>query len=108
MIAQLLYHLLYHKFTVIGSSEFGSKQIQVSSEFDYKHTDHSKTKTWHTHMVVAIELPFDILRPEHNGKHFEDSIFKCIFFHQNHCISIKIWRTFVLRVKLTINQYLFG
>ena len=35
------------------------------------------------------------LRPSHNGRHFPDDIFKCIFLNENIQISIKIWLKFV-------------
>ena len=35
------------------------------------------------------------LRPRHNGRHFADSIFKCIFFNENVLIAIKISLKFV-------------
>ena len=38
---------------------------------------------------------FNTLRPRHNGRHFADDIFKCIFFNENVRISIKISIKFV-------------
>ena len=35
------------------------------------------------------------LRPRHNGRHFEDDIFKCIFLNENVWIPIKISLKFV-------------
>ena len=33
---------------------------------------------------------FKTLRPRQDGRHFADSIFKCIFFNENCCILIKL------------------
>ena len=37
------------------------------------------------------------LRPRHNGRHFADDIFKCIFLNENAWIPIKISLKFVLK-----------
>ena len=39
--------------------------------------------------------PFDTLRPEQNGRHFADDIFRCIFVNEKFCILIKISLKFV-------------
>ena len=41
------------------------------------------------------EPHLNTLRPRHNGRHFADDIFKCIFFNENVRISIKISLKFV-------------
>ena len=42
-----------------------------------------------------INITFNILRTRHNGCHFPDVIFKCIFLNENVWISIKISLKFV-------------
>ena len=43
------------------------------------------------------------LRPRHNGRHFADDIFKCIFLNENAWISLKISLKFVPRVQINNN-----
>ena len=48
--------------------------------------------------IDAQKQPWDninTLSPRQNGRHFADDIFKCIFFNENICISIKISLKFV-------------
>ena len=40
------------------------------------------------------------LRPKHNGRHFTDDIFKCIFLNENMSIAIKISLKFVPKVPI--------
>ena len=40
------------------------------------------------------------LRPRHNGRHFADDIFKCIFLNENIWISLKISLKFVPEVRI--------
>ena len=40
------------------------------------------------------------LRPRQSGRHFADAIFKCIFFNENICISLKISLKFVPKVSI--------
>ena len=42
-------------------------------------------------------LYVNTLRPRHNGRHFEDSIFKCIFLNEIILILIKISLKFILK-----------
>ena len=46
------------------------------------------TQTWSNRF-------FNTLRPRHNGCHFTDAIFKCIFLNENFWIPIKISLKFV-------------
>ena len=49
-------------------------------------------------MGDVVTLPcstFNISRPRHNGSHFPDDIFKCIFVNENISISINISLKFV-------------
>ena len=39
--------------------------------------------------------PVNTLRPEQNGQHFADNIFKCVFLKWNNCILIRISLKFV-------------
>ena len=49
--------------------------------------------------LIKIECHMDTeintLRPRQNGRHFADSIFKCIFLNENVSIAIKISLKFV-------------
>ena len=48
------------------------------------------------HLVtLTCTYLFNTLRPRQNGHHFADDIFKCLFFHENVWISIKISMQFV-------------
>ena len=42
------------------------------------------------HIVLMVLKCVNTLRPRHNGRHFADAIFKCIFLNENICIPIKI------------------
>ena len=44
---------------------------------------------------VCVLTLFNTLRPRHNGCHFADDIFKCIFLNENVWIPIKISLKFV-------------
>ena len=44
---------------------------------------------------MPLILVFNTLRPKHNGRHFADDIFKCIFLNENVWIPIKISVKFV-------------
>ena len=46
-------------------------------------------------VVVRYKLILPILRWRHNGRHFPDDIFNCIFLNENVWISIKIALKFV-------------
>ena len=46
-----------------------------------------------TNIWSTIDL--NILRPEQNGRHFPDDIFKCTLLNENIWISIKVSLTFV-------------
>ena len=46
-------------------------------------------------LKTSAKWHFNTLRPRHNGRHFADDIFKCIFFNENVRISIKISQKFV-------------
>ena len=41
-------------------------------------------------LIVQHNMLLNTLRPEQNGCHFSDDIFKCIFLNENAWISIKI------------------
>ena len=43
------------------------------------------------------QKPINILRPDQNGCHFADDIFKCIFLNENYCILLLISLEFVHR-----------
>ena len=47
-----------------------------------------------TTIIIAITMTLT-LRPTHNGRHFADDIFKCIFLNENASIAIKISLKFV-------------
>ena len=49
---------------------------------------------WHHHWLHYMTL-LNTLRPRHNGRHFADDTFKCIFLNENVRISIKISLKFV-------------
>ena len=49
---------------------------------------------WLPHHYTCVTR-FNTYRPSHNGKHFADSIFKCIFLNENVWILIQIVLKFV-------------
>ena len=49
----------------------------------------------HTSREKLATLAFNTSRPEQNGRHFADDIFKCIFLNENVWIPIKISLKFV-------------
>ena len=52
----------------------------------------------HTHTYVCVcgfSYPVNSQRPRHDGRHFADDIFKCIFLNENVWIPIKMSPTFV-------------
>ena len=49
---------------------------------------------WHS-LALAMCSSFDDMRPEQNGRHFTDGIFRCIFENEQFCILIKISLKFV-------------
>ena len=54
---------------------------------------------WYQHKLTSwyssTRPNFNTLRPRHNGRHFADDIFKCIFLNENVWIPIKISVKFV-------------
>ena len=50
--------------------------------------------------IIHHWWPFSTLRQRQNGCHFADDIFKCIFFHENVWISLKISLKFVPKVQI--------
>ena len=51
-------------------------------------------------MMLSVSSAINTLRPRQNGCHFPDNFFKCIFFHENIWVSIKISLTFVSRAPI--------
>ena len=47
--------------------------------------------------LVALTKTIKILKPEQNGCHFADDIFKYVFLNENVLISIKIPLKFILK-----------
>ena len=45
-------------------------------------------------------MDFNTLRPNQNGRHFPDDIFKCMFLNKNVWISLKISLKFVPKVRI--------
>ena len=58
------------------------------------------------HIIIIIITP-NILRPRHNGRHFPDDIFKCIFLNENAWILITIPLKFVPKGPINNIQALF-
>ena len=50
---------------------------------------------WSSCMPSTNVACFNTLRPRHNGRHFVDNIFKCIFLNENAWIPVKISLKFV-------------
>ena len=52
---------------------------------------------------VAIQIKsgcLNTMRPRHNGRHFADDVFKCIFLNEKVLISIKISQNLVLKCSI--------
>ena len=47
------------------------------------------------YLVCKAKEDINTLRPKHNGRHFADDLFKCIFLNENVWIPIKISLEFV-------------
>ena len=52
-----------------------------------------------THICVTQPQWVNTLRPEQNGWHFADNIFKCIFLNENHSILIKFHLSLLQRIQ---------
>ena len=70
-------------------------------------TKHYLNQWWHRSMMsYDVSIPqwvtefLNTLRPRQNDYHFPDDIFKCIFFNENLCVSIKISLKFVPKVPI--------
>ena len=61
---------------------------------------------WWVTVVKSHKSPLTPLRPRHNGRHFPDDIFKCIFLNENVYISIKISLKFASRGEINNNPAL--
>ena len=59
-------------------------------------------------MAWFVSFAINTLMPKQYGRHFADSIFKCVFLNENVFILIKVSMTFVHRVQLTIFQHWFN
>ena len=51
--------------------------------------------------ICLCQKAVNTLRPRHNGRHFADDIFKCIFLNENISIAIKISLRFVPKVPIS-------
>ena len=67
----------------------------------YHKKKHTTPEVGSNNVILVVWLPFrpigdiNTLTPRHNGRHFADDIFKCIFLNENDWIPIKIPLKFV-------------
>ena len=75
--------------TVIRSCDLGKLAIYIRPILQ------SWRSTLHTCFMFSGCYHFNTLKPRHNGRHFADDVFKCIFLNENVWILLKISLKFV-------------
>ena len=60
----------------------------------------AKSLSFYSGQAPLCVNKFNTLRPRHDGRHFADAIFKCIFLNENISIAIKISLKFVPKVPI--------